>query len=243
MHSTRGTTCAMVLRQIFYRFTGSAPQTLCSASSARNFWRKKFSREQIFVSWRLIAKIAKISTSRKFPAIRYQEIVHKRELDSLIGQLQHARAVVKAGKSFLRRMIELSEIAHKPCHYIRLNRSFHSDLMWWRLFLHSWNGISMMSTLMPTCPDLSIISDASGTWDCAAVWDTQWFQLQWGTGPFANSQIASKELLPIITACGVWEKGWKGRHVLCYCDNESQELVKTRISCKCSTVYFSLRQA
>ena len=29
------------------------------SSSARNFWRNKFSREQIFASWRLIAKIAK----------------------------------------------------------------------------------------------------------------------------------------------------------------------------------------
>ena len=107
-----------------------------------------------------------------------KKLCTKRELDSLIGQLQHACAVVKAGRSFLRRMIELSKIAHKPCHYIRLNRSFHSDLMWWRLFLHSWNGISMMSTLMPTYRDLSIISDASGTWGCAAVWDTHWFQLQ-----------------------------------------------------------------
>ena len=41
------------------------------SSSARNFWRKKFSREQIFTSWRWIAKIAKISALRKFPAIRY----------------------------------------------------------------------------------------------------------------------------------------------------------------------------
>ena len=79
--------------------------------------------------------------------------------ERVIGQLQHACAVVKAGRSFLRRMIELSKIAHKPCHYIRLNHSFHSDLMWWRLFLHSWNGISMMSTLMPTYPDLSSYCD------------------------------------------------------------------------------------
>ena len=81
----------------------------------------------------------------------------KRELDSLIGQLQHACAVVKPGRSFLRQMIELSKIAHKPWHYIRLNHSFHSDLMWWKLFLHLWNSISMMSTIMPTYPNLSII--------------------------------------------------------------------------------------
>ena len=41
------------------------------SSSGRKFWRKKFSREQIFASWRLIAKIGNISASRKFPAIRY----------------------------------------------------------------------------------------------------------------------------------------------------------------------------
>ena len=39
--------------------------------SARNFWRKKFLQKQIFASWHLIAKIAKISASRKFPTIRY----------------------------------------------------------------------------------------------------------------------------------------------------------------------------
>ena len=49
---------------------------MCSASrsSARQqemFGGRNFSREQIFASWRLIAKIAKISASRKFPAIRY----------------------------------------------------------------------------------------------------------------------------------------------------------------------------
>ena len=165
----------------------------------------------------------------------------KRELDSLIGQLQHVCAVVKPGRSFLRRMIELSKIAHKPWHYIRLNHSFHSDLMWWRLFLHLWNGISMMSTLMPTYPDLSIISDASGTWGCAAVWDTHWFQLEWGTGPFANSQIASKELLPIIIACVIWGKGWKGHHVLCYCDNESVVSVLNSRTSKDQSIMHMLR--
>ena len=38
-------------------------------SSERKFWRKIFLREQIFASWCLIAKITKISASRKFPAI------------------------------------------------------------------------------------------------------------------------------------------------------------------------------
>ena len=38
----------------------------------------------------------------------------KHELDSLIGQLQHATNVIKPGRSFLRRMIVLAKLAKKP---------------------------------------------------------------------------------------------------------------------------------
>ena len=46
MHSTRGTTCSMVLRQIFYRFTGSAPQTHCARRP--QLVSKNFLEEEIF---------------------------------------------------------------------------------------------------------------------------------------------------------------------------------------------------
>ena len=54
----------------------------------------------------------------------------KRELLSVIGQLQHACRVVKPGRTFLRRMIELSTTAYELHHHIRLNRGFQSDLEW-----------------------------------------------------------------------------------------------------------------
>ena len=65
--------CSMVLGQIFCRFTGSVAQTHCARRPqlvSKEFW-KKFSQEQIFASWRLIAKIAKISALQKFHAIWY----------------------------------------------------------------------------------------------------------------------------------------------------------------------------
>ncbi len=40
----------------------------------------------------------------------------KRELQSLIGQLQHATCVVRPGRSFLRRVIALLAVAKKPHH-------------------------------------------------------------------------------------------------------------------------------
>ena len=59
----------------------------------------------------------------------------KRDLLSLIGVLTHACKVVRPGHSFLRRMIELSKVAHKLHHHIRLNAGFRSDLQWWAIFL------------------------------------------------------------------------------------------------------------
>ena len=61
----------------------------------------------------------------------------KRELLSLIRQLQHACCVVRPGRSFLRRMISLSTVAKELHHRIRLNRGFQSDLYWWATFIES----------------------------------------------------------------------------------------------------------
>ena len=76
----------------------------------------------------------------------------KREILSLIGHLQHACKVVKPGRTFLRRIINLSMVAKQPYHHIRINREFTSDLQWWAQFLAKWNGTSMMSSVLRLPP-------------------------------------------------------------------------------------------
>ena len=98
----------------------------------------------------------------------------KRDLESLIGQLHHASTVVKPGRSFTRRMIDLCESIHQRDRPIRLNKSFHSDLAWWRLFLTQWNGVAMIPTLINKRPEYIVTSDASGSWGCGAFCDNHW---------------------------------------------------------------------
>ena len=81
----------------------------------------------------------------------------KRELLSLIGQLQHVCCVV-----FLQRMIELFSVVQEPYHWIRLNKGFWSDLQWWSCFLPKWNGHGMMYGTIKTRSDITVTSDASG---------------------------------------------------------------------------------
>ncbi len=111
-------------------------------------------------------KFSRLSTTIK--QWRCRKSCKKRQLLSLIGQLQHACRVVRPGRTFLRRMIYLSMVAKEPHHRIRLNRAFRSDLQWWVSFLHEWNGLSMMSSVMRRPPTATITSDASGNWGCGA---------------------------------------------------------------------------
>ena len=143
----------------------------------------------------------------------------KRDLLSLIGQLNHACKVVRYGRTFLRRMINLSTCAKELHHHIRLNVSFRSDLQWWATFLPLWNGVSMMAVARRAHPEATIVSDASGNWGCGAYNSKgEWFQFQWPTA-WATVHITIKELLPIVMSCALWGDNWRGKTIKCICDN------------------------
>ena len=128
----------------------------------------------------------------------------KRELLSLVGELSHACKVVHVGQTFLRRMINLSTKARHPDHWIKLDAEFHADLSWWDVFLPVWNARSMMDIHDPNwVPTVSFSSDASGSWDCGAVWQQAWLQHPWDE-EWKPLNIAAKELVPIAVACAVW---------------------------------------
>ena len=98
----------------------------------------------------------------------------KHELQSLPGHLQHAATVVRPGRTFVRRMIELLAAFQRSDHWIRINASMRSDIQWWGVFMEGWNGISVIPChISETVP---LVSDASGSWGCGAYWGPNWLQ-------------------------------------------------------------------
>ena len=90
----------------------------------------------------------------------------KRELLSLIGQLQHACCVVHPGRTFLRIMIfkNFSTKEKRLHHNIRLNIGM----------------IGMMAGIVRSAVTAILTSDASGSWGCGVYTSTgEWFMLQW----------------------------------------------------------------
>ena len=142
----------------------------------------------------------------------------KRELLSLIGLLSHACKVVRSGRSFLRRLIDLSMVPKHLEHYVRLSVEARSDIEWWFQYAQIWNGVSMMHLPNAAVPAAVLTSDASGKWGCGAYSGANWFMLPW-SDLTAGHHITVKELVPIVLAGAMWGPLWQGTTVLARCDN------------------------
>ena len=143
----------------------------------------------------------------------------KRDLQSLAGLLQHAAKVFRPGRSFMSRLFETMESAKHPDHWVHLNAGFRSDLLWWHLFLDTWNGVSMLWDIHSSAPSVEVVSDASGTWGCGALCGSDWFQVQW-CECFQMEPIHVKEMVPIVLAAALWGRSWS-RSVVRFVSNTS----------------------
>ena len=118
-------------------------------------------------------KLEKLNTLKT--SWRNCKAAKKRQLLSLIGHLVHACKVVPPGRTFLRRIINLSCVPKDLDHWVHLNAEFQLNVQWCHLFLEKWNGISCLHTHIPSKEDVIVAIDASGSWGCGAVWSQNWF--------------------------------------------------------------------
>ena len=140
----------------------------------------------------------------------HKKVCTRKELESMIGLLNHACKVVRSERPFLRRMLDLLHSEHRAPRSrrpIRLNVGFRSDLALWQQFAQDWNGVSF---LLPHTylPQAVVTSDVSGSWGCCAWHQQSWFQVPWDKRS-QHLSIAAKELIPIILACVVWGRRGK----------------------------------
>ena len=167
-----------------------------------------------------------------------RRVCKRRELESLIGTLQHACKVIRPGRAFLRRLIDLLRISHRPHHHIRLNQQFRADLLWWQTFASHWNGIASLPPAVT--PSFEITSDASGHWGCGAWSRRSWFQFEW-PDVARHHHITFKELFAVVFACATWGRQWRGTRVHCRCDNQAAVCAIAGRSCRDPSLMHLLR--
>ena len=146
----------------------------------------------------------------------------KRELQSLIGLLNHAAAVVRPGRSFVRNLIENMKTPRLLDQPTRLTAKAKADIAWWLFFVEDWNGVGFFP-LSENSSSLQVFSDASGSWGCGAFTETAptlYFQFQWPSS-WESVHIAAKELLPVVAGAALWGKYWEKKRIVFRSDNSA----------------------
>ena len=69
----------------------------------------------------------------------------KKQLQRLAGKLNWACRVIRGGRTYLRRVLNLQNSIKLPYHKAKLTVEFHKDVDWWIKFMSQFNGVSMFT--------------------------------------------------------------------------------------------------
>ena len=154
----------------------------------------------------------------------------KQELLSLIGLLSFASKVVKPGRIFLRRLIDLSTCVSKLHHHISLNSSAKADIAWWLEFLPTWNGIGIFQSNPTPAKDLFLFTDASGK-GLGGIFQNSWFSAPWPHS-YSDTDINFREMFAVYVAISLWGARLRDKQIIVYCDNKDVVTIWSTGTCK-----------
>ena len=185
-----------------------------------------------------IEKITSYSTNIK--DVMEKRTITKRTLQSIIGKLSFASAVIPA-RPFLRRLINLLPQVKEQHHYITLNREVKLDLATWYTFLKQYNGITFFRSLnIIDSSTLNMCSDASHI-GFGATFRSHWIQSaypeQWKT-----YHITLLELYPVYVMLVIFGHTLTNRTVRFWCDNISVCYILNKLTSKDSHIMSIIRK-
>lgn len=162
------------------------------------------------------------------------------QLQSLLGKLNFACQVVRAGRAWLRRLITLlKQMDARSDRSVqhRLTAEAKRDIAWWGRFLTEWNGVSLLYDRdWSSAIKLELWTDACGT-GYGAAYGARWFQGKWTREQLRRAQRAKAismpflELHALVQAARTWGALWRGKKVLFHCDAHAVvDAVRTRTS-------------
>ena len=144
----------------------------------------------------------------------------RKEIESLIGLLSFVAKCVRSSRVFLSRMLDcLRAFPEVGSHEV--GEEFLRDVYWWRTFMPSYNGVSMIPRPHWSQVDKVLATDACLT-GCGGM--------NFITGEFFHAEfppeftsgdwdINALELLTIMVAIKLWGAGLSGERMRMLCDN------------------------
>ncbi len=150
------------------------------------------------------------------------------ELQSLIGTLSFCCKVIRVGRVFLRRLINLSAHWNHRHGNIRVRAhashplpdSVKKDIQWWSTYMTQFNGtLSIYPIVWCEDKDMFIATDAC-QYGYGAVFGKHWFYGVWSADEEQQSHRHDRDSMPwkelhcLVRAASTWGKHWKGKNIV-----------------------------
>ena len=152
----------------------------------------------------------------------------RHELQSLCGVLNFASSVVRSGRIFFRRILDLlrslPSFANADTQF-PLSSGFHRDVRWWLDFASEWNGVTVVPPTRDPLTTLTVNTDACNT-GYGALFADEWFAGKWTADELSEARREERISMPwlefhaIVRAAATWGSKWRGRYVLVHSDCE-----------------------
>ena len=144
----------------------------------------------------------------------------KSSLQSLVGKLVFVSKCVRQSRVFIARILRLLREVAFNHHHINLNSEYRKDIQWWCKFLHTYNGVSMITSNNWSSPGEVFTTDACLT-GCGGICARYYFHEEFPEViSIQRLDINSLELLIIVVALKLWGHLWHGLLLTVRCDNE-----------------------
>jgi hypothetical protein len=149
-----------------------------------------------------------------------KQVCNKKELQSLLGKLNFVSQCVRPRRIFVNRLLNwLREIPEKG--QISIPDDFKLDLCWWRTFLPSYNGVSLMLSEEWARADQVFSVDSCLT-SCGGWMNGRYFHCSFPDFILSeNLHINLCEMLTVVVALKAWGSNFSGKKIVINCDNFS----------------------
>ena len=159
----------------------------------------------------------------------------RRQLQSVIGVLSFASKVIRPGRLFLSRMLDVLRASKGNPRSFRLSEGFKLDLEWWQENMRGWNGISCFPAAHPSnSVDLEFATDASSEIGYGGTLGNCYFHGLWEAFEKRGGHkvIGLLELVCVYFACETFAEQLRGKRIKVHCDNEGDVHILTGNSSK-----------
>lgn len=166
-----------------------------------------------------------------------KEVASINDIQKLVGLLSHCATVVRGGRTFSRRAINMLKGYTDKRAVISLPDYFHQDLLWWKSFVSMFNGVATVidwswdntETIYADASMLGFGARYNNDW-LYGIWSDVtsefYFDHHLAIAPLRNLvSSAQRELWPILIGLVRWGANLKNKRVAIFTDNVAVEIM------------------